>query len=1410
MEPLDLVSGATPTSSQLEAVEMEARDDIATQQQQQQRLLQALAAAESRAREAEMRVALLQEEVSITRPPRHSWLHRLDAVVERARSAISPTVEDELFRTEMFTSSYRLFFALVSGQTTLFLLTATHGEDQMSKMMPPYIAFNVIGLSLRSYCHGFADQRQAARIFGKSMSLMWFLFVFYNIQILRTYPMKTDAASAKWATVLLAIGSVYVRCCRFPVLYHFLVQATTFVGICASPVWSVLGRTDEILLSTGAMALGEMISYSFELIFRRSYATARQVQQMPKAADPLSPSQPDQTDQQAADSPTADMGHERGAPTSRRIAFSLPARGHISVAPAPDVIVPTPAILVADVAAYSTPFSVPSEPAASLTPFSVPAVPAKAVAVQPVESGGAESEHIAKMNPFSSRSSNRSSSSSSSNNNSHGDSPVQTRAAAVPSPVSIAPVADGMLVVAGNDHTWDDPVSDKRHAVFNALKLDNAETTTQTNTEQHSSVAAWTAASCADVTGSTPCLPSVLYGLCTWDSPSRTELHSRLATRYTAAAVVISSLFTSYNVLAVQGAINIGDDILDLTGMLAVFVFSFVVFAGLFPTDESLRTSGRFVLTVATNVNLVGLCYTVVTEWRALPPHNSVLSELVHATALVGFVLVAGLFAWLMASGLNSWRRMFILIAFDGALYVTTVGVLNALGPPPPGMFMCYPPGSLSLPVAALRALFMMVVLPFLFSEASRLKIARLVDLTFRARPMSATVAARLGVRGAEVPSPVGPRGLTIATPDARLIVEAPVVHPDELPVRPLRLWCRDDALEHALCVRMYRDNFELHMATSVVPIAVAVTCIHFLPMLCLLGPVWESVAFYTAILAVRWRTHMLSDHERGQRLGTMLLQSIWVIKGLSLCSYVVGPTPFLAGLDYLIFSPASKSNSQCGGWADGLNAAVKSAPLLSMLCPFCECVKAEVPHKELPAFIPVCAAIDVFVGCLQLLMLSASSSALAMARRLGILLVVAIAEIAWLHRMTSAESIVLPVAALLIGLGIGYFFERTQRTNLLTVLRLADQVKHTTRWAAKAEEKNLVRRIFAGPELPSLVLQARVDLGDLQLQHTIGAGSFGSVYFGLWHGQSSKGPCPVAVKTLHRVRIGEQCLRSTVAAAELELSLPPHHNIVGLLGVAWSIDSARVVLISEYCAGGSMARALKCGATKEWPMTSKMSIIAGIAAGLAYLHDQRVVHGDLKPDHVLFADAECNHPKIADFGETLIVSSAASSERDATLRLRTLLFAAPEHARPCSLCRDGSGVAETPRHEHEKPLDVWAFGCVLVCLFTDHVSPYPRDTSDQGAAALIADIGAGRRLPVLDEPHPMHGFVRDCCCFVAEQRPTAEDLAKQLAAAESRLKARLKARPRVSGEGSFSSGSVSSGSGSSSRSRPTNRPTVL
>ena len=75
----------------------------------------------------------------------------------------------------------------------------------------------------------------------------------------------------------------------------------------------------------------------------------------------------------------------------------------------------------------------------------------------------------------------------------------------------------------------------------------------------------------------------------------------------------------------------------------------------------------------------------------------------------------------------------------------------------------------------------------------------------------------------------------------------------------------------------------------------------------------------------------------------------------------------------------------------------------------------------------------------------------------------------------------------------------------------------------------------------------------------------------------------------------------------------------------------------------------------------------------------------------------------------------------------------------------------------------MWAIGCVLHCLFSDSVSPYPH-----GTGMDVSDIRSRR--PALPETHSMHGFVRDCCKPDPRHRTRAVDLAKQLDIASKRL----------------------------------------
>src|SRR5262249_16061534 len=69
--------------------------------------------------------------------------------------------------------------------------------------------------------------------------------------------------------------------------------------------------------------------------------------------------------------------------------------------------------------------------------------------------------------------------------------------------------------------------------------------------------------------------------------------------------------------------------------------------------------------------------------------------------------------------------------------------------------------------------------------------------------------------------------------------------------------------------------------------------------------------------------------------------------------------------------------------------------------------------------------------------------------------------------------------------------------------------------------------------------------------------------------------------------------------------------------------------LIMELWPGGDLSSHIK----KQWPLSggSTLSIAAGLAAGLAAMHDGNMIHRDIKPDNILIAAD--GSPKIGDFG---------------------------------------------------------------------------------------------------------------------------------------------------------------------------------
>lgn len=146
--------------------------------------------------------------------------------------------------------------------------------------------------------------------------------------------------------------------------------------------------------------------------------------------------------------------------------------------------------------------------------------------------------------------------------------------------------------------------------------------------------------------------------------------------------------------------------------------------------------------------------------------------------------------------------------------------------------------------------------------------------------------------------------------------------------------------------------------------------------------------------------------------------------------------------------------------------------------------------------------------------------------------------------------------------------------------------------------------------------------------EELLGYGASGEV----WRGRVAHGGEPVALKILH-LRDGA-ALRSAQAEAAL-LSMLDHPNLIRLRELF--ADGDHAVLVLDLAEGGSLAEVLE----RRGRLTAGevVSALAPIAAALAYLHEQGIVHADVSSSNVLFtADAVS---LLADLGVARLLSAS-------------------------------------------------------------------------------------------------------------------------------------------------------------------------
>src|SRR5262245_56368508 len=192
---------------------------------------------------------------------------------------------------------------------------------------------------------------------------------------------------------------------------------------------------------------------------------------------------------------------------------------------------------------------------------------------------------------------------------------------------------------------------------------------------------------------------------------------------------------------------------------------------------------------------------------------------------------------------------------------------------------------------------------------------------------------------------------------------------------------------------------------------------------------------------------------------------------------------------------------------------------------------------------------------------------------------------------------------------------------------------------------------------------------------HGIGRGGFGEVYAGV-----SDGGKEVALKLVQRNLEVE--LRGVGQCLNLK-----HPNLVAVYDVKRA-ENGDSWVIMEYVAGQTLEKVIAQN-PQGMPPEEFLAWLRGISEGVGYLHDQGVVHRDLKPGNLFL---ENGIVKVGDYGLSKFMSTSRRSGQTASIG--TVHYMAPE----------------VVQGRYGKEVDLYSIGIILYEMLTGRV-PFEGDS---------------------------------------------------------------------------------------------------
>ncbi|KAK2739477.1 hypothetical protein FQN55_009442 [Onygenales sp. PD_40] len=272
--------------------------------------------------------------------------------------------------------------------------------------------------------------------------------------------------------------------------------------------------------------------------------------------------------------------------------------------------------------------------------------------------------------------------------------------------------------------------------------------------------------------------------------------------------------------------------------------------------------------------------------------------------------------------------------------------------------------------------------------------------------------------------------------------------------------------------------------------------------------------------------------------------------------------------------------------------------------------------------------------------------------------------------------------------------------------------------------------------KIPQRQATFRIIRGEL-----IGKGTYGKVYLGM-NADTGDFLAVKQVEVSHKVQDKDK-IKEMVAALDQEIDTMQHlehPNIVQYLGCERGDLSISIYL--EYISGGSIGSCLRKHGKFEERVVK--SLTRQVLSGLSYLHDQGILHRDLKADNILLdIDGTC---KISDFGISKKTDNIYGNDVTNSMQ-GSVFWMAPE-------------VVHSQGQGYSAKVDIWSLGCVVLEMFAGR-----RPWSKEEAIGAIFKLGSLSEAPPIPDdvsaaitPEAL-AFMFDCFTVDTFERPTAETL---------------------------------------------------